>query len=346
VLVDFIAAYEHDETLPVSRLNEGFVRPRFPQQVGLSYFQASLVVDYIEQKHGFQAIRDMLRGYRDGKEEGEIFRDVLGSDLERFDREFDAWLQQTFKAQLAAIDVPDREARASGDRAGQSARAVEPPAGDFFAQLSRGHSLVEEGKETEAVPYFERARALVPEFVTAGNPYSALATIHEKAERKREAADELIALTARNENAYEANMHLATLLEGLGDAAGSAAALERAVWISPYEPSIHEKLAQLYTTVGDRQGVVRARMALVALKPVDRAEALYQLALAQLEAGDAPAARRTVLRALEIAPNFERAQELLLRVRSGGGTTSGASALSQPQAQASPAVRRDQREAA
>jgi Tfp pilus assembly protein PilF len=55
------------------------------------------------------------------------------------------------------------------------------------------------------------------------------------------------------------------------------------------------------------------------LNPVDRAEALYQLALAQLEAGDNAAARRTVLRALEIAPNFERAQELLLRVRSGGG---------------------------
>jgi tetratricopeptide (TPR) repeat protein len=319
VLVDFLAAYEHDETLPVSRLNEGFVRPRFPQQVGLSYFQASLVVEYIEQKHGFQAIRDILRGYRDGKAEDTIFREALGANLEQFDRAFDDWLKQTYEARLATIDVPDREARASGERAGQSTRAVEPPAGDFFAQLSRGHSLVEEGKEAEAVPYFERARTLVPEYVTSGNPYNALATIHEKAGRNREAADALIALTSRNENAYEANMKLASLLDSLGDAAGSAAALERAVWISPYEPSLHEKLAELYGTTGDRQGVVRARMALVALDPVDRAEALYQLALAQLEAGDSAAARRTVLRALEIAPNFERAQELLLRVRSGRG---------------------------
>jgi tetratricopeptide (TPR) repeat protein len=319
VLVDFLAAYEHDETLPVSRLNEGFVRPRFPAQVGLSYFQASLVVEYVERKHGFQAIRDMLRGYRDGRSEADIFEDVLDRDIERFDADFDAWVRETYASQLEGIDVPDREARAAGGRGDNAARAVEPPPGDFFAQLQRGHALVEQGKDAEAVPYFERARTLVPEYVASGNPYSALAVIHQKAGRNREAADALIMLTARNENAYEENVQLASLLDGLGDASGSAAALERAIWISPYGGALHEKLAELYGAAGNRQGVVRARAASVALDPVDRAEALYQLALAQLEAGDRAAARRTVLRALEIAPNFERAQELLLRVRSGGG---------------------------
>ena len=68
---------------------------------------------------------------------------------------------------------------------------------------------------------------------------------------------------------------------------------------------------------------MRERQAVVALNPVDRAEALYQLALAYYEAGDGQSARREVLRALEDAPNFEKAQELLLRLqrgnRSGGG---------------------------
>jgi Tfp pilus assembly protein PilF len=56
---------------------------------------------------------------------------------------------------------------------------------------------------------------------------------------------------------------------------------------------------------------------------VDKPEALYQLALALAEAGDAAAARREVLHALEIAPRFQRAQELLLRLhesRTGGAT--------------------------
>jgi tetratricopeptide (TPR) repeat protein len=80
---------------------------------------------------------------------------------------------------------------------------------------------------------------------------------------------------------------------------------------------MHTRLAGLYSKLGNRQRAVRERKAVVALAPVDRAEALYQLALAHHEAGDAANARREVLRALEEAPNFERAQGLLLTIRRG-----------------------------
>jgi Tfp pilus assembly protein PilF len=81
------------------------------------------------------------------------------------------------------------------------------------------------------------------------------------------------------------------------------------------QPALHTRLAGLYTKLANKPKVVRERRALVALDPVDRAEALYQLALAYFEAGDRASARREVLRALEEAPNFEKAQELLLRLR-------------------------------
>ncbi len=56
---------------------------------------------------------------------------------------------------------------------------------------------------------------------------------------------------------------------------------------------------------------------MVALNPVDRAEAYYRLALAHRDAGQSAEARRSVLRALEEAPHFERAQELLLALQGG-----------------------------
>ena len=58
----------------------------------------------------------------------------------------------------------------------------------------------------------------------------------------------------------------------------------------------------------------RERAALVALDPPDRAVALYELALAQRNAGLPERARRTVLRALEVAPGYDPAQELLLEL--------------------------------
>jgi Tfp pilus assembly protein PilF len=53
---------------------------------------------------------------------------------------------------------------------------------------------------------------------------------------------------------------------------------------------------------------------------VDLAGALYQLALAQHRGGENAAARRSVIRALEQAPNYADAQELLLTLVDTTGT--------------------------
>jgi len=100
----------------------------------------------------------------------------------------------------------------------------------------------------------------------------------------------------------------------LGDNKGAAAALDAAIYINPFEMPVHQRLAELAKAAGDPKMAVRERRAVVALAPVDRSEALYQLALAYREAGDSAAARHTVLRALEDAPNFEKAQTLLLTI--------------------------------
>ncbi len=64
---------------------------------------------------------------------------------------------------------------------------------------------------------------------------------------------------------------------------------------------------------------MRERAAVVALAPVDMAEARYRLALAQARAGEREAARQEVLRSLEIAPTYARALELLLELRAAPG---------------------------
>jgi hypothetical protein len=53
----------------------------------------------------------------------------------------------------------------------------------------------------------------------------------------------------------------------------------------------------------------------LALDPSDRVEAQYQLARAYADSGDATSSRREELRALDLAPNYEKAQALLLTLR-------------------------------
>lgn len=314
----FLAAYEGGALHPVSRLNDGFMRPAYPQQVMFSYYQASLVAELIEREHGADALPRMLRAYGEGLTTPQVFQRVLSLTPEAFDGRFDAYLRTRFARQLEAVAaVRAPQAGAEGERGGRAAAGDRAPAlgGEYVETLRRGVEALEAGRDDEALRDLERVKALFPGVGGPDSPHWHLARLHERRGDLRRAADELLALTAVDEDAHDANVKLAGLLEQLGDTAGAVAALERSFWASPYDVALHERAAAHHAALGQRPQAVRERRAVLALAPVDEAEARYQLALALHQAGDAAEARREVLRALEIAPAFERAQALLLTLR-------------------------------
>jgi len=168
----------------------------------------------------------------------------------------------------------------------------------------------------------EKARALFPEYGGDDSPYALLSAAYERKGDKRKQADVLATWSSLTETNSKVLLALANVLDSLGDVRGAAGALDRAMFINPFDMGMHQRLALLAERAGDKPMVVRERMAIVALGPVDRADALYQLAVAQHAAGDDVHARTSILRALEDAPNYARAQTLLLtlydaRVRPG-----------------------------
>ena len=324
----FLAAYKAGRLHPVSTLNDGFVRPSYPEQVGHSYYQASLVSELIERDWGLAALVGMLHGYRDGLTTPQVLQRVLKIDAAELDRRFDAYMRERFAGPLAAIPAP-RDSTTPGAIPGTFTteavvRRAERSPGDWVAQMQAGRALVKEGEHARAVPFLERAKALFPQYAGADNPYQHLATIHLARGDRRAAAAELVALTGLDENQYEANVQLAELLTGIGDTAGASAALERAIYIHPYDAVVHERLAALHASRREFAKAVIERQAILALNPVDRPGALYELALAHRDAGDVAAARRAVMQALEVAPGYADAQTLLLSLPRSGSSTSGA----------------------
>ncbi|HEX6559963.1 MAG TPA: hypothetical protein VF021_10885, partial [Longimicrobiales bacterium] len=193
----------------------GFVRPTYPEQVAVSYYQASLIIEMLEQQFGAATTRALLQAFAQGKTTERALRDVTGKSTAQIDTLFGR-----FVASRLADDSRMKAAHAATD--------------------------------------------------------------------------------------YDALVRQAT-----------ADALESAIYIWPYDMTVHVRLADLYARTGNAKGAVRERQVIVALQPVDMAEARYQLALAHYQAGDRANARREVLRALEAAPSFERAQELLLKLSEG-----------------------------
>jgi tetratricopeptide (TPR) repeat protein len=125
-------------------------------------------------------------------------------------------------------------------------------------------------------------------------------------------------MTEINGEHYQAQSMLARLRAERGDIAGAAEALQAAIYIYPYDPDLHRELAAHLEQLQRWPQAARERRVVLALDPVDRAEAHYRLARVYQRGGDRSSAREQILYALEIAPNYYQAQELLLALRQTG----------------------------
>jgi tetratricopeptide (TPR) repeat protein len=322
----WLRAYADEALFPVSELNEGFVRPRYPEQVIFSYYQASLVFQLIESQWGLEAILAMLEGYREGRSNEEVFLEVLGQTPEEFDETFDDYIQRQWGDQIRAVAEETEEGAGAaagvfhgggGDVRALRMQVMQHP-GSFLLRLALGRALFEAERFEEAEEELQVALRLFPQYGGPDGPYAYLARIHRERGELEQAAMALHQLGRLNEALAPVHVEEAELWMELDRAEEAARALEKAVEVTPFEMEWRRTLAELHEELGEADGAVRERRAILALDPTDRADAHYRLARALSSAGEAEEARREVLRALEIAPTFDAALELLLELRGGG----------------------------
>ena len=283
----FLEAYKEGKLLPPSRLNDGFVRPSYPRQVIFSYYEASLVCELLARDWGEQVFVDMLRAYRDGFSTEQVVRRVLRTDPQGLDRRFEAYMKERFGTVLPLLET-------------------------YEQQVDSARDLLRDDNHAAAIAVLQRAKAAFPEYGGGDGAYPLLAQAYIARNDRRAAADVQATMVTLGEASHDVYTGLAALQLALGDSARAMDALEHAIYVDPFQIADHEQLASLAAAAGDSRTTVRERRAVVALNPVDRAEALYRLAVAYRQAGDRANARHAVIRSLEVAPHFDRAQELLL----------------------------------
>jgi tetratricopeptide (TPR) repeat protein len=322
VTPDFLIAFKEGKLVPVSRMNDGFMHPAYPQQVQFSYYQASLVCELIARDYGGDAaLLKMLQAYKEGATTEQVFQKTLGIDVKAFDNKFADYLRARFARVLVTLtkEPPGITRSMSVDDLEQ---AIRNKPDDFAVQLLGGMGLMAHDETDKAIPVLEKARSLFPEYGGDDSPYALLAAAYEKkgdVAKQSAILQQWMTLTETNAKALA---KLADVAEKAGDMKTAADAIDRLMWINPFDMATHQRLAELSRKAGDKPRVVRERAAIVALGPVDKADAYYQLALAQYDAGDDAQARKSVLRSLEDAPNYEKAQTLLLTLyeaRQSGG---------------------------
>lgn len=310
--LELFTALDRDKLHRLEEIDQGFTRPAFPGQILLSYYHASKVIAFIVDHHGFQAVIDLLAGLGQGLDQEAVFQQVLGQSRRALDTAFRADLQQRrdqFDQVLAGM--PDL----LGDE-GEEVSLLEKLTGrsenPFLQKLQEGHDALERQDYGTAETRFREALEIYPDFVEPGNPYLGLAAVYRERGERARLIDILEQFLDVSEYGPAEARELGELYAEANDTGRAVAYLARSLEVEPYDLPTRDRLAVLYEQRGMYPQAVRERRAILALNPVDKANAYYELARSLYNAQDLVAAKRAVLQSLELAPGYREAQKLLL----------------------------------
>jgi tetratricopeptide (TPR) repeat protein len=311
----FADALERGEVLRLDDLNRGFMSG---ETIALAYYQASLLVDHIVMTRGEPALQALVRAFADGVPVDAAMREAIGPTLAQIEPEFMASVTERFAAVLAARSGPeDLRLTARTPRETIETLATEYP-GNFEFQLRLGDVRAAAGEVQSAYAAWEEAARLLPSSVGNDSPLARIANLAAQQGDKERAAAALERLLARDDTNIEAARRLAGLIDATEEPARSARAWARVAELDPFDATASAALGRHALDTSAPDDAARWFRAALASGPVDKAAAHCDLAESYLAIGEAPQAKRQVLAALEVAPSYIRAQDLLLTLVDGG----------------------------
>ncbi len=298
----------------IANLDGGFMRPKRPDDVPLAYFEASQICAFINEKYGFDAILAMLRGYKEKQRTPEILRSVLKLSEEEFDKAFAEYVQNKVGKYVKALESGWKNPALMQMGKAQVYEQVAVQGDDFMLNLRAGMFYLEDKNTDKAIQHLKRSIELFPFQGGKNNAYELLADIYEKRGDKAATIEMLEALIKVDENDYDALKKLAQLRLEQGDKARALELLQLSFYVNPFDPAQHATAGDLQLGQNQSEAAIREFQIVLAANPPNIAEAQYNLARAYLAAGKGKEAKRSVLRSLELAPGFDKAQDLLLKL--------------------------------
>ena len=310
--VAFAEAMDRDQVLRLAEFDKGFTDP---DTIALAYFQASLVVDHIVQRFGEEKLRALLVAYGEGLDTPAAVSRTLGVDLDALQASFFESIGQQFGPLRRALEPPPdgQLAGVTGAEALGDLAAKYP--GSYPVQLALAQALQENGDTEGAIAAYERAAVLVPWVTGEEAPRAQVVRIALAAGDTGSAVTALERQLEYDHDNVDAARQLAGLLEP--ESPRAIAAWTRVADLDPFDATATEALGRHALVAGDAAEAARWFRTALASSPKDEVSARCDLAEAYRQLGSVGEAKRQVLAALEIAPTFPRAQDLLLSVVEG-----------------------------
>jgi tetratricopeptide (TPR) repeat protein len=287
--VPVLMAIKEGKFLPVAELDRGFIRPTYEEQVIVSYMQAGLTCEFIAGRFGQEGLERMLAEFGKGKTTPEAIETALGISPGQFDENFAGYVDDQLGAVLTQLD------------------AWREKQGELQETVERGDWRVVAAKAAEAIELF-------PDYVDEGSAYIAKARAHRELGETGLATTTLLEYRKRGGYDPDALIALARQLGEAGRGDEAIGVFEDVLMVAPLRAEVHRDFGDRLAASNRHREALVEYQAFLAMNPQDLAEAHYRLAKTYVALDDRAKGREHLLYALEIAPHYREAQQLLLEV--------------------------------
>jgi tetratricopeptide (TPR) repeat protein len=316
---------------PISDMSSAFMAPPSGIYLQFAYYQSSLVVEFIIERYGLDAIKAILRDLGEGKP----INDALAAhttEMAALEKDFEAFAKGAAET-LGPNSVWEKPKRDEDGNIDATWAGFHPD--NYWVVSERAGDLLEKHRTAEAIPLLEKSIAIYPRQSGGENAYASLAQIYRQ---QKESEKERQVLNQWSKLDGDAGDPLFRLIELDTAAHDDKAALKHAtelLQVNPLSPIPYRARAEAAEHTGHGSEAITSYRTELLLDPPDRPEIHYRLARL-LQKENTPIAKRHVLLALEEAPRFRAAHELLLQIAEAASpeknveTASGKNQKSEP----------------
>ena len=299
-----------DDLTPVSELSGAFLNPPSPIHLQFAYYESALVIDFLIENHGIDALKAILDDLGNGLAINDALAKNVGS-IDKLDAQFKSYARKVAVSFGKAANWSRQEIPEKPTTKDLAALVKEQP-NHYWGLRLLSESYLSAGKFEEAKPLLEKIRELNATTGQSGDPLENLAIVYRKLKEDEAEKETLEAFIAKSSDSLPTLRRLIEISKQKDDWDSVAEYAGRMNSINPLLAEAQLSVAEAAEKRNDHERVVRAIGALSQLEPVDPAGLDYRMARALTKLSRNDEARTFILRALDEAPRYRDAHRLLL----------------------------------
>lgn len=229
-------AVSKKQLFTMENLTWGFVRPKKPSDRQLAYAQSYWICKYIEETFGHDKMLAMLAEFRKGREQKDVFPEILGKTLTQFQTDFFAWTEKEVSTWGYDKETSQK----------------------YASLVKEGEALIKAKQYPEALKKWQEILKLRP---VDALPHQRLAGLYltKAVNQPDKALEHLTRLHQVELHDNRWAKRIARLYRDMDKLDDAVKFGVQAVYIDPYDMDAHELLAQLYEKCGNSAGVERQK---------------------------------------------------------------------------------------